>query len=200
MPSMRSIGLTDSRMMASSLSMSFMPHGRQPRVGAQQVLRLVHQPRALGIDLEPDARRQRPDLLGIGVRLGFGAHRRAAIGRRRLLGAGGDREPHRVALGLLLGHDQLDALAPLRHLGLAGGEDLLLRRHRERPRLVGRRLRLGLRPRLLGDGDRPLLLGQLDRLAALDLELLDVALLGDALLLDRPFRGDAAPARSTGAT
>ena len=52
-------------------------------------------------------------------------------------------------------------------------------------------MRHRLRARLLGDGDRALLLGRLDRPAAFDLELLDLAFLGDALLLECALRGDA---------
>src|SRR6266513_2831620 len=53
------------------------------------------------------------------------------------------------------------------------------------------RLGLGLELRLLGDGDGPLLLGELDRHAPLDLERLDLPLARDALLLDSALGDDA---------
>src|SRR5205807_7967379 len=93
----------------------------------------------------------------------------------------------RLALGL---HD-LDALAALGGLGVARGEHALLLGHGPRARLVGGGLRFGLELRLLGDGDGPLLLGELDRLAPLDLERLDLPLARDALLLDRALGDDA---------
>src|SRR5687767_6331666 len=81
--------------------------------------------------------------------------------------------------------------AALGELSLARSEDLLLLRHRLRPRLVGGRLRRGLQLGMLGDGDRALLLGELDGLAPPDLELLDPALAADALLLHRALGDDA---------
>src|SRR5947207_12745293 len=95
----------------------------------------------------------------------------------------------RLRLGLGL-HD-LDTLAALGGLGVACGEHALLLGHGLRARLVGGGLRLGLELRLLGDGDGALLLGELDGLAPVDLERLDVALAGDAFLLDRALGGDA---------
>ena len=82
-------------------------------------------------------------------------------------------------------------LLPLRELGLAHREHLLLLGHRLGARLVGRGLRLGLRPRLLGDRDRALLLAQLDGLSTADFQFLDAALTVNAFLLDRPLGGDA---------
>ena len=60
---------------------------------------------------------------------------------------------------------------------LASREDALLRHDRLFARGVSAGLRLGLGLGLLSHGDGPQLLGQLDQLAALDLQLLDVALL-----------------------
>ena len=52
-------------------------------------------------------------------------------------------------------------------------------------------LRLGLGLGLLGHGDGPQLLGQLDQLAALDLQLLDIAFLANPLLLQAALGRDA---------
>src|SRR5437773_11858557 len=95
-----------------------------------------------------------------------------------------------------LGLHDLDALAALGGLGVACGEHALLLGHGPRARLVGGGLRFGLELRLLGDGDGPLLLGELDRLAPLDLEGLDLPLARDALLLDRALGGYARAIRS----
>src|SRR6185295_7650467 len=55
----------------------------------------------------------RPHALGIGVGLGLRAHRGAPVAGGRLLGLRADAHPEGVALRLLLGPDQVDALAPL---------------------------------------------------------------------------------------
>src|SRR5512134_721821 len=67
------------------------PHCRHPRLGREDVRRLVHQACALGLHLVADARGERPDLLRVGLGLGLGAHRRAAVRGRRLLGLRRDR-------------------------------------------------------------------------------------------------------------
>ena len=140
MPSMRSIGRADSRMMPSSLSIRRRRIADMPRLGRQHVLRLVHQPQALGLDLVADARGQRADALGIGLRLGLGAHRRAAIRRGVFLGAAPPRVSRSASRSAsCCGADQVDPLlAPLGHLGLARGEHALLLGHGARPRLVRR--------------------------------------------------------------
>ena len=82
--------------------------------------------------------------------------------------------PQRVALGILGGLDQLDRLAPLGHLGLPRSEHLLLRRHGLGAGRFRLGLGLGLGLGLLGDGDGALLLGQLQGLAPLHLQALDL--------------------------
>ena len=94
-------------------------------------------------------------------------------------------------LGLLGGVDQLDRLAPLGDLALAGREDALLRHDRLLARGVGLGLRLRLGLGLLGHGDGAQLLGHLDQLAALDLQPLDVAFLVNSFLFQGALGGDA---------
>ena len=86
MPSMRSIGFTDSRMMASSFSTSRRRSADSARLGRQHVLRLVHQAHAPRLRSRRGSRRQRLDLVGVGLGLGLRAHRRAAVGAGVLLG------------------------------------------------------------------------------------------------------------------
>ena len=121
--------------------------------------------------------------------------RATPTGRRlsggRLLGLGGHAQQHAFALGLARGLDQQHLLLAFGHLGLARGEHALLLGHGAGTRLVGGGAGLALGLALPGDLDRALLLGELERLAPLDLLALDLALLGDALLLERAFGEDA---------
>ena len=100
MPSIRSIGLTLSRMIAFHLLDQAQAQRRGARLGRQHVLRLVHQARALGLDLVADLQGERADLLGVRLGLGLRADRRAAVGGGRLLGFGGHAQPQALALGL----------------------------------------------------------------------------------------------------
>src|SRR5207245_5046956 len=96
-----------------------------------------------------------------------------------------------AGLRLRLGLSDPDQLATLGGLGVTRGDHALLLAHGLRARLVGGGLRFGLKLRLRGDSDGALLLGELDGLAPIDLERLDVALARDAFLLDRALGGDA---------
>src|SRR6185369_9289086 len=169
------------------------PHaqGGGARLGREHVVRVVHHPRRFGLDLSAHAHRHRADLLGVGVGLGLGADRGAAVDAGLLLGARRARQPERLALCRLARPDQLDRLLALGHLDLARGEDLLLGGDRVGARRVGRRLGDALRLALLGDRDRALLLGELERHPPFDLGGLDRALLGDPLLLDRLLGANA---------
>src|SRR5688572_21934515 len=158
---------------------------RGARLRREDVARLVHQAHAVGLDLGADLGRQRADLVGFRLGARLRLERGTAVGGGHLLGLGGLREPQRVALGLLARPDHLDLAAALGNLGLARGEHLLLGRHREGAGEVGLGLRFALGARLPGDGDGALLLGDLELLAAVDLERLQVALLGDAVFLRR---------------
>ena len=94
--------------------------------------------------------------------------------------------------------DQVDQLAPLGHLGLARGEHLLLLGHRLGARLIGRRLRIGLRLRLLCDGDGALLLGELHALR----RAISAACTARSLPMrscSEPARSGSAPARPSAA-
>ena len=91
MPSMRSIGLTDSRMMRLGLLDQPQAQRRHARLGRQHVVRLVHQAQRLGLDLGAHPHRHRADLVGVGIGLGLRADRRAAVGAGGLLGLRGAR-------------------------------------------------------------------------------------------------------------
>ena len=103
--------------------------------------------------------------------------------------------PQRVALGLLGGPIssialRRSAISVSRAVNTFSSSDTASARAR-----VRRGLGLGLGLRLLGDGDRALLLGQLQGLAPLDLGGLDLALLGDAVALAARGRSRCARAR-----
>ena len=162
MPSIRSIGRTDSRMIASAFSTSFIRRADILASGESMLWASFIMRSRLGLDLGAHPHRHRLDLLGVGIGLGLGQDRRAAVGAGVLLGAGSAGEAKRLALGGLARADQLDRLPPLGHLDLAGGEHLLLGRDGGRARLVGGGLGLALRLALPGDRDRPLLLGEVE--------------------------------------
>src|SRR5205823_12737806 len=113
------------------------------------------------------------------------------VGRRCLLGLGSNLDADRIALGILGGFDELDLLLPFGNLDLARRKYLLLSGNHLGARRFGHRLGLRLRPRLFGNRDGALLLGDLEKLAALDFEALDIAFASDPLGFDRPLLGDA---------
>ena len=86
MPSMRSIGFTDSRMIASSLSMSRRRIADWPRLRREDVLRLVHQARALGLDLVADRAASARIFSASASASASARTARAAVGGGRLLG------------------------------------------------------------------------------------------------------------------
>src|SRR5262249_48653255 len=158
-------------------------HGQLARLRRQGVFRLVHLADAFGLDRMAQLRDGNANLLRRGFAFGEDADGVGAVVGHLLLGRCGKTQRDPLPLGLLRGEDQLDGLATLGDLALAGREDALLRHDGLFARGVGLGLRLGLGLGLLGDGDGAHLLGQLDQLAALDLQLLDVALAADALLV-----------------
>ncbi len=112
--------------------------------------------------------------------LGFGV-----LDCRPLLGLrlGGDLE--RVALGLLLGLDEVDPLAALGDLAFARCDDGLLSPRKLSARLLGRDQGHSLLPLLLRNRDQPLLLSELDLPLALDLEPLGLLHALNLFSLDR---------------
>ena len=173
MPSMRSMGFTDSRMMPSSLSMSRMRIADSRASGVRRLAAsfmsrsaLAPRPRA------GCATAMRPDLLRVGLGLGLGAHRRAAVARGRLLRlrppirSAARRAPASCAAPIRSMRLRRSAISVSRAVNTRSSSATALARAE-----VGGRLRLGLGLRLLGHRDGALLLGQLDGLPARDLEL-----------------------------
>ena len=87
MPSMRSIGRTDSRMMASAFSTSRM-RSADMRASGVSMLCASFIRRSASASISARTRIAiELDLVGVGVGLGLGADRRAAVGAGVLLGA-----------------------------------------------------------------------------------------------------------------
>src|SRR5262249_59829745 len=95
-----------------------------------------------------------------------------------------DLDGDRVLLGLAAGADQRDLLLAVGRRGRARGLDRLLGLDRAGERLIGLGLRVRLLLRLGGDHDRLVLVGDLDRLLAVDVLHLHRALGLDRFLLD----------------
>ena len=198
MPSMRSIGFTDSRMMPSSLSMSRRRIADSRASGVSRFCASFISRTPFRLDLVADARRQRAHLAPRRPAASASARTAApAVARRRLLRLGADRgaaarrAPPPAAAPISSMRLRRSAISVSRAVNTRSSSATALARARS-----AARLRLGLRLRLLGHRDGALLLGQLDRLAPLDLELLHLALLARCAP-PRPPAPTAMRARST---
>ena len=148
MPSIFSSGLTLSRMMPSILSMR-----RRRAFDAATRAQDVRAPRSSGAsprpsDLVAQLGRERPGSSPPSASPSASSRRASARSPAANFSASAWQAHMRmpVALGVLLGRDDLDLLAALGHLGLARGEHLLLGSHRPGPRRLGDGMGVGPGP------------------------------------------------------